>query len=77
MARGGPALLAGLVVCCRCGWRMYAHHNHAQRPRYTCPHSDPVRDGTSCPSLPVRLVEELVCAQVPRSLEPAALALNG
>lgn len=76
VARGGPALLTGLVVCGRCGWRMYTHHNHAGRPRYVCPHADRMRADRPCPSLAAGRIDELVTAQVLRALEPAAVSLS-
>jgi recombinase-like zinc beta ribbon protein/recombinase len=76
VARGGPALLAGLVVCGRCGGRMYSHHNHTGRPRYVCNQFDRLRGQEHCPTLAARRVDELVSVQVLRALEPAALALS-
>jgi DNA invertase Pin-like site-specific DNA recombinase len=74
--REGPALLTGLVVCGRCGWRMYVHHNRANLPRYICPHSDPLRAEQVCPSVAGRVIDALVSQQVLVALQPASLALS-
>jgi DNA invertase Pin-like site-specific DNA recombinase len=74
--RPGPALLTGLVVCGRCGWRMYVHHNRAHLPRYVCPNGDPLRAEQRCPSVAGRVIDALVSQQVLRALQPASLALS-
>lgn len=74
--REGVALLTGLVVCGRCGRRMYTHHHRANLPRYICPNSDPLCTEEVCPSVAARVLDALVCRQVLLALQPASLALS-
>jgi DNA invertase Pin-like site-specific DNA recombinase len=75
--REGPSLLAGLVVCGRCGHRMTVHYaGRAQILRYSC------RTGVSdareaCHhALAGRVLDQLVVAQVLAALQPGALELS-
>jgi DNA invertase Pin-like site-specific DNA recombinase len=74
--RQGAALLTGLTVCGRCGWRMYVHHNRANLPRYVCPHGDPLLAEQVCPSVVSRVIDWLVSQQILLALQPASLALS-
>lgn len=74
--RGGPALLAGLVICSRCGCRMLVQYDPCARPRYTCTrqaidYGQPLCQGLAGPPL-----EALVRRQVLAALRPAALQLS-
>jgi DNA invertase Pin-like site-specific DNA recombinase len=75
--RRGPALLGGLLVCGRCGYRLMVNYTDGGRNlRYCC-----CRDATSygeadCQSLSGRCLDELVAAQVLAALQPAALELH-
>jgi DNA invertase Pin-like site-specific DNA recombinase len=73
--RQGPALLAGLVRCGRCGRRMMVRYSGAQqRVSYTCTrgsadYAEPLCQGLSNATR----LEELVAGQVLAAVQPAAL----
>ncbi len=73
--RQGPALLAGLVRCGRCGRRMMVRYaGPKQRVSYTCTrgsadYAEPLCQGLSN----ARLLEELVAGQLLAAVRPAAL----
>jgi Recombinase/Recombinase zinc beta ribbon domain len=73
--RQGPALLAGLVRCGRCGRRLMVRYSGAQqRVSYTCTrgsadYAEPLCQGLSNATR----LEELVAGQVLAAVQPAAL----
>ena len=73
--RPGPAVLAGLVRCGRCGRRMMVRYSGPkQRVSYTCTrgsadYAEPLCQGLSN----ARTLEELVAGQLLAAVEPAAL----
>jgi DNA invertase Pin-like site-specific DNA recombinase len=75
--REGPSLLAGLVVCGRCGKRMVVHYSgRAQILRYTCMTGVADARGTCRHSLAGRVLDQLVANQVLDALRPGALELS-
>src|SRR5262249_30002143 len=75
--RGGPSLLAGLVVCGGCGRRMGVHYaGRAQVLRYTCMAGVADARGTGRHSLAGRVLDQLVANQVLTALRPGALELS-
>jgi DNA invertase Pin-like site-specific DNA recombinase len=74
--RQGAALLAGLLVCGRCGRRLGVAYRANGRAQYTCRRH--LEEGTppTCSGLVAVAVDELVAAQVLKALEPAALELS-
>ena len=76
-ARNGPALLAGLVVCARCGGRLVVRY---QRPKsgqtYVCQRLRDTYGGLSCQHVPGGCLDAFVGRQVLAALEPAALELS-
>ncbi|MBV8432341.1 MAG: recombinase family protein [Solirubrobacterales bacterium] len=75
--REGPSLLAGLLVCGRCGCRMMVAYGGPQsRLTYGCHRQRIEYAGTACQSLAGRVLDELVSRQVLEALEPAALELS-
>jgi DNA invertase Pin-like site-specific DNA recombinase len=78
--RRGPALLAGLVVCARCGQRMLVRYGRrgddGWRATYVCTrlHSD--YGAPECQHLAGAPLERVVSQQVLAALEPAALELS-
>jgi DNA invertase Pin-like site-specific DNA recombinase len=74
--REGPSLLAGLVSCARCGYRMAVHYTgRGQYLRYNCES----RAATCCPSqrsIAGRVLDQLVTEQVLAALQPGALELS-
>jgi DNA invertase Pin-like site-specific DNA recombinase len=75
--REGPSLLAGLVVCGRCGKRMGVHYcGRAQVLRYTCMTGVADARGTCRHSLAGRVLDQLVAHRVLEALRPGALELS-
>jgi DNA invertase Pin-like site-specific DNA recombinase len=75
--RGGPALLAGLVVCGRCGQRMAAQYPNSGRfQRYACSRLAVNYGAPACQSLSGRALDAMVGALMLQVLEPAALEVS-
>ena len=76
-AAQGPSLLAGLVVCGRCGRRMNVHYSgRSQRLRYVC-----ISETGPCAqarrhSLAGKGLDQFVAEQVLAALQPGALELS-
>jgi hypothetical protein len=73
--RGGPALLAGLVVCGRCGTRMGVSYKDG-RQTYQCTRHATDYGAPMCQQLAGAGLERWVSAQVLAALAPAALELS-
>jgi DNA invertase Pin-like site-specific DNA recombinase len=75
-ARGGGALLAGILYCEKCGLRMVCRYNQGHLPRYECHRHvlDPERK--TCCALAGDTLDVLVEQEVLRAIAPAALELN-
>ncbi|MGL4552423.1 MAG: recombinase family protein, partial [Gemmataceae bacterium] len=75
--REGPSLLAGLVVCGRCGRRMVVHYSgRAQNLRYTCENGEADTRPRWRHALAGRVIDRLVADQVLAALQPGALELS-
>ena len=75
--REGPSLLAGLVVCGRCGKRMGVHYSgRAQILRYTCMTGVADARGSCRHSLAGRVLDQLVAERVLAALQPGAVELS-
>jgi DNA invertase Pin-like site-specific DNA recombinase len=75
--REGPSLLAGLVICGRCGKRMSVHYSGRARVlRYTCVTGVADARGRCRHALAGRVLDHLVAAQVLAALRPGALDLS-
>ena len=76
-ARQGPALLSGLLVCGRCGYRMVVNYNNASNGlRYNCCHALVCYGEPECQSLSGARLDAFVAGQVLAALQPAALELH-
>jgi DNA invertase Pin-like site-specific DNA recombinase len=76
-ARRGPALLSGLLVCGRCGYRMVVNYNNAGTgPRYNCHRALVCYGAPECQSLAGGRLDAFVAGQVLAALKPAALELH-
>jgi hypothetical protein len=74
--RGGPGLLAGLVSCARCGYRMAVHYSGQGRyVRYNC-RSGAASCGHLLRSIAGSVLDRLVAEQVLAALQPGALELS-
>lgn len=75
--RHGPSLLAGLLVCARCGRRLLVNYTNAGRGlRYRCVRSRIDYGEPLCPSLSGQRLDALISTQVLNVLQPAALELH-
>jgi DNA invertase Pin-like site-specific DNA recombinase len=75
--RRGPSLLAGLVVCGRCGLRMVTRYcNNGHDLRYSCITMAAEYAQPPCQSLVGGTLDEWVGQQVLAALEPAALEVS-
>jgi DNA invertase Pin-like site-specific DNA recombinase len=76
-ARQGPALLSGLLVCGRCGYRMVVNYNNASNGlRYNCCHALVCYGAPDCQSLSGARLDAFVAGQVLAALQPVALELH-
>jgi DNA invertase Pin-like site-specific DNA recombinase len=75
--RQGASLVAGLLVCGRCGQRMTTHYtNNGDGLRYACDRQYLQYREASCQSLSGAPVDEVVSRLVLQALEPLALDLS-
>jgi len=75
--RGGPALLAGLVRCGRCGRRMsMSYRDGGTEARYLCCQLQTTFGGPRCQSVSARPVDALVAALMLEALAPSAIELS-
>lgn len=77
--RHGPSVLAGLVVCGRCGHRMmvgYANASAQQTLRYSCQRDAIDYGGSRCQSLSGPVLESLVSERLLHVVSPASLQLS-
>ncbi len=75
--RNGAALLAGIVVCGKCGRRMHPTYKGDNKPvSYFCDGGYPQNGDDKCQRLAARFVDRLVTEQVLRAVEPASLQLS-
>lgn len=77
--RHGPSVLAGLVVCGRCGHRMlvgYTHGSAGKTLRYSCQHEAINYGGEVCQSLSGAVLESLVSERLLQAVSPASLELS-
>jgi excisionase family DNA binding protein len=74
-AKRGPALLAGLLRCGRCGRKLFvAYSGRGGRvPRYACPGGRTDRGQSSCLSLGGVVIERSVVQQVLGAIRPAGI----
>jgi Recombinase zinc beta ribbon domain len=75
--RNGPALLSGLLVCGRCGYRLVVNYNNAGNGlRYGCQRALTCYGEPECQSLSGRPLDAFVAGQVLAAVQPAALELH-
>ena len=76
-ARSGSALLAGLLVCGRCGQRMSVqYHQPPCQHRYICGRERADYGGQLCQSLSGPCLDDYITQQALAALKPAALELS-
>lgn len=77
--RRGEALLAGLIVCGKCGHRMNTRYPGDKKPCYQCNeyYTTAVAElAEPCGRIAAATIDDLVAREVLRALEPAALQLS-
>jgi DNA invertase Pin-like site-specific DNA recombinase len=78
--RNGSALLAGLVTCGRCGYRMTVQYSRArngnQYARYVCSHANVSYGEPACSALSAPRLDEIASDLVLTALAPAALEVS-
>jgi DNA invertase Pin-like site-specific DNA recombinase len=75
--RDGPSLLAGLVVCGRCGKRMTVHYaGQTQILRYTCRTGSEDAREPCRQSLVGKVLDQFIAGQILVALQPGALELS-
>lgn len=76
----GTALLQGLVVCGRCGYRMSAQYSSSRKERiysrYVCSHATSARGEPVCCSLSARSLDEVVTSIALSAIAPSALDVS-
>lgn len=77
VARQGPSLLSGLLVCGRCGLRMTTQYsNNGQGLRYVCARMASDYGEPMCQSLAGASLDRFTTEQVLQALAPAALEIS-
>ena len=75
--RRGRALLAGLVVCGRCGRRMHTRYaGKASRPRYCCEADKAAYGDAACQGLSVQPLDDEVVRMTLAALQPSAVEVS-
>lgn len=74
--RHGRALLTGLVVCRRCGYRMLTRYGKASQGVYSCEGKKTAYADPSCQSLSASALDQEVVRQILLAMEPAALEVS-
>ena len=74
-AKGGGALLSGLLRCGRCGRQMFVHYSGTtgRVPRYGCQGGRENRGSASCLSLGALRVDQAVAEEVLAAIQPAGV----
>jgi len=75
VARQGPSLLSGLLVCGRCGSRMTTTYG-GKYMRYQCGREATDYGGTICLSIAGRVLDERITELVLKALQPSALEVS-
>lgn len=73
--RRGPALLSGLLVCARCGYRMAPQYGSGH-PRYACVREMVDHAGKLCVTTAARCVDDCIAGLVMQALAPSALEVS-
>lgn len=74
--RNGENILAGLVYCGRCGYRMGTRHKERSRYQYFCDTYLQTGEKQTCYGLSARELDQFVAAKVLQALEPASIQLS-
>jgi len=73
-ARGGRALLGGLLCCARCGRRLkVVYTGRDSAPKYRCDKPDHAPDARRCMAFSGTRVDEAIGGEIRRALQPLAI----
>jgi DNA invertase Pin-like site-specific DNA recombinase len=72
----GSALLAGLVVCSRCGRRMNVFYGSATYPRYECVGHIRSGERRTCSGITAKALDGVIALQILQVLTPAGIELS-
>jgi DNA invertase Pin-like site-specific DNA recombinase len=73
--KSGPAMLAGLLRCGKCGRKLFVSYsgNGGRIPRYSCQGERAERGSAPCLSLGGLRIDQAVCDQVLEAVQPAGI----
>ena len=75
--RGGPSLLAGLLICGRCGYRMATcYRTNGRDLRYQCSRGNVSKGAGYCQSVAGRAIDEVVENLLLDALRPSAIEVS-
>ena len=74
-ARGGGALLAGLVECGKCGARLMVRYSQSRKPRYECYGHVLRHEKPSCCGVSARRLDRLIADEILQVVEPGSIEL--
>ena len=75
--RGGPSLLAGLLICGRCGYRMATcYRTNGHDLRYQCSRGTVSKGAGYCQSVAGRAVDTIIEGLLLEALRPSAIAVS-
>ncbi|KOX59593.1 hypothetical protein ADL19_05040 [Streptomyces purpurogeneiscleroticus] len=75
--RGGPSLLAGLLVCGRCGYRMATcYRTNGHDLRYQCSRGNVSKGAGYCQSVAGRVIDAVVEGLLLEALRPSAIGVS-
>jgi len=75
--RGGPSLLAGLLICGRCGYRMATcYRTNGYELRYQCSRGTVSRGAGYCQSVSGAVIDKVVTSLILQALEPSAIEVS-
>lgn len=72
----GASILAGRVVCGKCGAHMFVHYGHKGVPNFTCCQKRMSYGGDICQSFTASYLEQLIEQLVLKALEPASIEIS-
>lgn len=75
--RGGPSLLAGLLICGRCGYRMATcYRTNGYELRYQCSRGNVSRAAAYCQSVSGAAIDPVVASLILQALKPSAIEVS-
>jgi DNA invertase Pin-like site-specific DNA recombinase len=75
--RGGPSLLAGLLICGRCGYRMATcYRTNGYELRYQCSRGSVSRGAAYCQSVSGAAIDPVVASLILQALKPSAIEVS-